>query len=206
MDASLLQELRDRRSSIRKVWLTLLRAGPVATPIGHLETLSHMIDRTLTEVFAELSRGAAASGAGPSHTYDEIRRECSCGRSPLLEYFLAGERAILEALVQVQAARARSDGAGNRTEVAELYLTLRGIARREVRTFCSICAYGNSGRAPADPPVRAARTTRRVKRFACRAAPAVPSGSHRSNSVSAAAKRQIQPIFVPPAGSEPAGT
>ncbi len=145
MDKLFLEALRARRHSIQREWLTLLRAEPVSTPLGHPDTLSHLIDRTLDEVFGELAKRRPHSAESHSHSYDEVRRECACGRNPLLTYFLAGERALLEGLVQAQAESPSAGPAQRNQDLAELYIGLRGIARREVRAICSVCQHKSDG-------------------------------------------------------------
>ncbi|HVW22154.1 MAG TPA: cytochrome c [Opitutaceae bacterium] len=138
MQPCILQHLRERRTAIKREWLTLLRAEPVATPLGNPEALAHLIDRTLDEVFAELSRARPAREESTA-SYAVVRGECGCGRNPLLAYFLAGERALLEALIWAQGAHPAAEASARHTEFTELYLVLRRIARREVRLFCSVC-------------------------------------------------------------------
>jgi hypothetical protein len=66
---------------------------------------------------------------------------CRCGLNPFLNYFLAGEQALLEALVLVQAAEPSLDSAHRDTAITELYLVMHAIARVEVESLCSICQH-----------------------------------------------------------------
>lgn len=138
MQPSLVRDLRGRRIGIKEEWRRLLRAEPVATPLANPDALDHLIDCTLDEIFEELGQ-ARPMRDEPTTSYTEIRAECGCGRNPLLNYFLAGERALMDAMIWVQAAHPNDSVVTRRTEFAELYLLLRRIARREVRLFCSIC-------------------------------------------------------------------
>jgi hypothetical protein len=146
MEKFLLQELRSRRATVRREWITLLRAEPVATPLGHPDTLAHLIDRTLDEVFTELARRRPHAPDAAPTSYEEVRRACACGRNPLLVYFLAGERALLESLVQAQAEQPVRAPERHQADVVELYLALRGTALREVAAFCSVCVNASSSR------------------------------------------------------------
>jgi hypothetical protein len=153
MEEHLLERLRARRPSIRREWETLLRTEPVATPLGNPDTLAHLIDRTLDEVFTALAAPAARHGSARPCSFATIRAACPCGRNPLLAYFLVGERALLETLILAQA-EARDLSATERDlGVTELHLVLRGIARREVRSFCSLCQHR---KAPLEAPEGAA--------------------------------------------------
>lgn len=139
MDAWIIDELRRRRADIKREWTILLRAEPVATPLGHPDALAFLVDGTLDEIFSELGKSEPPAAEERPDPYDSVRRECACERNPLLAYFLAGERALLEALICAQASRPGGAGPAKRTELTELYLVLRRIARREVRAFCSLC-------------------------------------------------------------------
>ena len=133
--------LRFKSPEIRKRWEALLHAEPVSTPLGHPDTLTHLIDWTLEEVFrgfAELSgrrkpsRRAAAA---------EARPQCPCGRNPLLAYFAAGEQALREALILAQAATPGLDPLERDASLHELDLVLHQIARREIEAFCGVCQH-----------------------------------------------------------------
>lgn len=150
MDKFLLQALRSRRASIRREWTTLLRAEPVTTPLGHPDTLAHLIDRTLDELYDRLGRRKAHPPGPIGHSYDAVRRECPCGRNPLLAYFLAGERALLEALVQAQTDKPEP-AARRQEDVVELGASLRSLAQRDVAAFCSVCLHRHDP-APATRP------------------------------------------------------
>ncbi len=145
MDDSLLRALHARRPAIRRQWESLLRLEKPANGLAHPDTLVRMIDWTLDEAFAALGqprkRGRARGGHPPS--YECVRRACGCGRNPLIEYFLAGERALLEALVLAQAEVPADSPASHHSTATEVHLVVRHIAEREVRLFCSICQMKN---------------------------------------------------------------
>jgi len=139
MDENLVKRLRARRPAIRRAWEALLRAEPVATPLGHPDVLAHLINRTLNVVLGSLGTGARRHRYAQPSSYSAIRAICVCGRNPLLAYFLAGERALQEAVFQAwEEARDLPPETRDRA-VAELYLVVNDIARREVESFCSLC-------------------------------------------------------------------
>jgi hypothetical protein len=152
MDAHLLEPLRAGRAAVRREWEVLLRTEPVVTPLGNPDTLTRMIDRTLDEVFAILGATAAAPSPGRHEGYAAIRANCGCGRNPLLAYFLAGERAMLERLVLVQAEVRDLPPEKRDRAVTELYLALHRIARREITAFCSFCRHRAPEHASAAAP------------------------------------------------------
>jgi hypothetical protein len=144
MDKPLLRALHTRRPAIRRQWENLLRLEEPANALAHPDTLVRLIDWTLDEAFAALghpSRRAARRRAAWSHppSYEHVRRACACGQNPLIEYFLAGERALLEALVLAQAETPAARADSRHTTATEVHLAVRRIARREVTLFCSVC-------------------------------------------------------------------
>lgn len=136
MHESLLHGLRAQRPEIHARWEALLRTERVNTPLANPDALVHLIEWTLDQIFAEVRPAAAWRRLGPV-----ARSECPCGRNPLLAFFLAGEQALLEALVLRQAADGQLDPAERDTELAELQHSIREIARREVEAFCAVCLH-----------------------------------------------------------------
>lgn len=176
MDEDLRRRLRARRPAIRREWEALLRAEPVATPLGHPDALAHLMDRTLKVVFASLGASGRRHRAGPPFSIEDIRAECPCGRNPLLAYFLAGERALRGALLLVLAEAPGPAPEAWKGAVSELCLVMHDIARRDVVLFCSLCQHRQAGLqgAPAAPCPRAAiavraRAPRASRRGASRA-------------------------------------
>jgi hypothetical protein len=148
VDQVLCQHLRLRRPAIRREWTTLLEAEPVASPLGLPGVLSHLVDRTLDQVFARLRRIRPASDEAFPPSYDAVRAQCPCARNPLLAYFQAGERALLEALVLAQVELGRPAGPERHAEASELFQAIRRIAAREVGLFCAVCRQRNAPPSP----------------------------------------------------------
>ncbi len=144
MDDHLLEPLRAARTAIRREWETLLRTEPVVTPLADPDLLSHMIDRTLDEVLGALSPSHPSHRPVRPTSYASIRDQCDCGRNPLLAYFLAGERALLEKLILVQAGLRDLAPEKRDKAVTEVYLVLHKIARRDITGFCSVCQHRGS--------------------------------------------------------------
>jgi hypothetical protein len=144
MEKPLLRALHERRPAIRRQWENLLRLEKPPNGLAHPDTLVRLIDWTLDEAFAALghpSRRAARRRAARNRppSYEQVRRACACGQNPLINYFLAGERALLEALVLAQAETPADSAAARHTTATEVHLAVRRIARREVTLFCSVC-------------------------------------------------------------------
>lgn len=142
MDERMLHALESQRPAIHGRWEALLRVEPVNTPLGQPEALKHMIDYTLNTLFSGLHAALARRRGAKVHpsSCSAERSHCPCGRNPLLAYFVAGEQALLETLIHVQAGL--PDCAESRaTAVMELKQVLASVAHREIETFCAVCQY-----------------------------------------------------------------
>lgn len=141
MQDSLVAALRTQRSQIREHWEALLRVEPVASPLGHPDSLVHMLDWTLDEIFAALANPLGRHRIGRPRPGHEAPPVCPCGRNPLLTYFAAGEQAMREALVLVQAQAPALDPIERDVAFDELNLILQQISRREIEAFCGVCQF-----------------------------------------------------------------
>jgi hypothetical protein len=137
--ASLIQALSSRRREIRQRWDMLLRLERIETPLANPDVLVHMIDWTLDKIFDELRGRKAFISGEPTSSVAALRAVCRCGKNPFLGHFLAGEQAVLEALVLTQSGDASPDPAHRGNAVAELYLAINAIARSEIESLCSLC-------------------------------------------------------------------
>lgn len=131
-----LRTLRARRATIRSRWEALLRIERVTTPLANPDTLVYLFNQTLEEVFALL---AAPGERGPLVALHE---GCAC--NPFRAYYVAGEQALLEALVLAQAAR--PGAAAERAEaVADLKFAVNTIARRDIESMNGLCLHCGAG-------------------------------------------------------------
>lgn len=141
MQEPLLNSLGAQRQRIHARWDTLLRTERVTSPLAYPDALVHLIDWALDQVFAALRDPNTRRRAEHSSGRTTPRPECPCGRNPLLAFFLAGEQAMLEALVLEQAAHLPINPQERDVALSELYYAIRAIARREVEAFCSVCQH-----------------------------------------------------------------
>ena len=137
MQAALIRTLSARRAQIRARWEAFLRIERVNTPLANPDTLVYLFDDTLKEVFAMLQEPPARRSPGPL--------EPASGNNPLIAYFIAGEQALLEALILAQAGSPSLDPAVRDTELAELKSAIRTIARRELGTWDGLCQPKKAG-------------------------------------------------------------
>ncbi|HTO02391.1 MAG TPA: hypothetical protein VL069_01755 [Opitutus sp.] len=145
MQETMVRSLRSRLPDIRARWEALLHAEPVKTPLAYPDSLVHLLDWTLEEIFHGLAalpvrRRLTRKPPGPRD-----QPICPCGRNPLLTYFAAGEQAMREALVLVQAASPLLDPLERDAALNELDLVFQHIARREIESFCGVCQYRGAG-------------------------------------------------------------
>lgn len=146
MQDELVRALRARRVEIHSRWAALLRMEKANTPLANPDALVFMIDWTLDECFSSL--GPVPGGRRLRLVNDlAAKPDCPCGRNPLLTYFAAGEQAIEEALILEQArASTVLDPLARDAAFAELKLTFRDIARREIESFCAVCQFRDGAR------------------------------------------------------------
>ncbi len=140
MQSTLVQALRAQRPRILRRWTVLLRAEGATTPLAHPDTLVHLIDWTFDEVLRGLATGSRQRPAARKFRAHP-RPDCACGRNPLLHFFIAGEQALLEALVLAQSADPRLQPVERDRALTELHLRIRALARAEVSTLCSLCQH-----------------------------------------------------------------
>ena len=140
MQEFLLSELRARRFPIRTRWEALLRAEPIATPLGHPDTLVHMIEPTLDELFHLLEDSSPSPAETPPRPAT-VAPPCRCGRNPLLAFFAAARQAMLEGLVLAQAVSTDLDPRDRDSSLAALNQALQRISAREIEAFCGVCQF-----------------------------------------------------------------
>lgn len=141
MQESLLNSLCAQRSAIHARWDTLLRTERVTSPLAYPDALVHLIEWALDQIFTALRDPVTKRKAEHAGGRAMARPDCPCGRSPLLAFFLAGEQALLEALVLEQASHLPVDPHERDDALNELYYVIRSMARREVDAFCSVCQH-----------------------------------------------------------------
>jgi hypothetical protein len=124
MQEAFISTLRERRAQIRARWEAFLRIEKVNTPLANPDTLVYLFDQTLDEVFAALKDPPAPRQSAPPAG--------ACEKNPLFAYFVAGEQALLEALVLAQAGSRNLDPKERDADVAHLRHVMHKIARRDI--------------------------------------------------------------------------
>jgi hypothetical protein len=146
MEESLVQPLQARRAEIRSRWNDLLHVERALSPLAHPDTLVYLLDETLEKIFSGLSSAGKKMHPAPLAPAPAWPH-CDCGRNPFLRFYVAGEHAILEALVIIQAEIHMRDANARDRAVLELYAVVRRLARHDVELFCSLCQLRDDRRA-----------------------------------------------------------
>jgi hypothetical protein len=136
MQAIFVSALEAQRVRIRARWEDLLRAERSTSPLANPDTLVHLMDLTLDDVFSTL---AACEGRKRHPRSGDI--VCRCGRNPLLVYFSVGRQAMREALVMAQIEMAALTSADRDGALVDLDSGYSQIARREIESFCAVCQF-----------------------------------------------------------------
>lgn len=129
MNERSLRALLAHRATLHSQWAARLRAAPVNSPLAHPDTLVHLMDRTLDQIFHELEHPAARRRQ-PSLP----RGFCGCGQNPLVAYFQTAALAF-----QTTLAQCADETPISRDDVDDVNRTLTRIARGEIMTFCGLC-------------------------------------------------------------------
>jgi hypothetical protein len=140
MQESLMQPLRALRFQTRVRWEALLRTERTSSPLANPDSLVHLLDWTLDEIFHALA--CPAGYRRVARLAPGYRPRCACGHNPLLAYFAAGEQAMREALILAQAAMTTLCPLERDAALEELNLVLAQIARQEIEAFCGVCQHG----------------------------------------------------------------
>ena len=135
-----------------------MRGERVNSPLGRPEVLVHLIDQTIDEIFAAL-HGTPSSTLSTPVAASQLSGHCHCGHNPLLAYFIAGEQALLEEMIHLQAENPAATRDEHATDLVDLYTVVRQLARQEVEAFCSLCQHALGA---AEATVTVAKKTTRV--------------------------------------------
>jgi hypothetical protein len=132
VDQPALVQLEALRPAIKREWDRLLRAEPTLSPLGHPDTLTYMMDETLTQVIKGLGSQSLKSWLRRSPVLlSPLQRQCACGLNPLLTYYATGELALHAAV-----------GSKLPNGVLEALLVVFHVkAQQEIETLCAVCRH-----------------------------------------------------------------
>lgn len=138
MHDSFLRALQTHRPQLRRRWEELLRAEHVTSGMAHPDSLVYLMDWTLDQLMNELRQSRFRRhlvGKAPSGE----RRQCVCGKNPLLAYFSAAEQAVIEVLFLADGELAHLAAIERSASLEDLKSALHEVARREIEAFCAVC-------------------------------------------------------------------
>lgn len=138
MAPDLLDLLRARTPEIRERWEALLRIERVSGPLANPDALVHLIPESLDDIFETLAKRPRVPRSLPAAKSVKLP-PCDCGHNPYLAYFVAGEQALVETLILLQAALPAA--LRSEADVAEVIVIMRRFAGSEIDAFCGICAH-----------------------------------------------------------------
>lgn len=131
MYEKIIKALQVRRAQIRARWEALLRIEKVTTPLANPDTLVFALDQSLDEIFTALGQ--------PLPHKPAVGSTWSDGPSPWRAYFRAGEQALLESLVLLQAEMDSLDPATRDTSFGSLKQVINNLTQREIQAWGAIC-------------------------------------------------------------------
>jgi hypothetical protein len=126
----IIKGLQQRRAQIRARWEALLRIEKVTTPLANPDTLVFALDQSLDEIFTALGQ--------PLPHKPDVGSVRSDGPSPWRAYFRAGEQALLESLVLLQAGIDSLDPATRDTTFGSLKQVINNLTQREIEAWGAI--------------------------------------------------------------------
>lgn len=130
MHERMIQALQTRRAQIRIRWEALLRIEKATTPLANPDTLVFALDQSLDEIFTALRQPPVPCGdTGPDNG------EGSC---PWRAYYRAGEQALLESLILLQAKTPTLDPATRDDAFGRLKQVIGHLAQREVSAWSGL--------------------------------------------------------------------
>lgn len=126
----IINALQQRRAQIRTRWEALLRIEKVTTPLANPDTLVFALDQSLDEIFTALRQTPPPKPARKPATADSP--------SPWQAYFRAGEQALLESLVLLQAETKSLDPSARDLAFGLLKQEINNLTRRETEAWDAI--------------------------------------------------------------------
>lgn len=145
MHEKTIRALQARRAKIRTRWEALLRIEKVTTPLANPDTLVFALDQSLDEIFAALRQ--------PPVPLADTESPGAEGVCPWRAYYRAGQQAMLEALILVQAGLPALDPASRDNTFGHLQQVIGHLMQREVS------AWRGLGPPPARSPAPRVRST-----------------------------------------------
>lgn len=130
MHEKTIRALQARRAQIRTRWEALLRIEKVTTPLANPDTLVFALDQSLDDIFTALLQPPVPPAVTDAGDAGE-----AC---PWRAYYRAGQQALLEALVLVQARMPVLDPATRDNTFATLKQVVGNLMQREISAWSGL--------------------------------------------------------------------
>lgn len=135
MHHTLIVALLARRNFLRARWEGKLRALPPSSALAEPDALVHLMSWTLEQFYQELQ----PTGRPPPPEPDSPH--CPCGINPLIAYFVTGEAAVLEEMLDPNGKWVALDPDQRVEEIARARSAIRRVAAKEIESFCAVCQH-----------------------------------------------------------------
>jgi hypothetical protein len=144
MQDGLMRALLTHRPTLRQRWESLLRAQRATSPLANPDALVYLMDWTLDCLFEDL-RNAPSRRRPPARAgaHSDEPPPCPCGLNPLLAYFDTARKALEDTFCHDIPDTHRFTLLEREAALAELLLVLKGVAHREIESFCAVCMHGH---------------------------------------------------------------
>jgi hypothetical protein len=137
MSPRLMQAVRRRSAAIRQRWEVLLRLERISSPLANPDTLVHLMPASIDQILT-LAGDPPFCDATMTSAVAHKLPTCDCGYNPYLAFYIAGEQALVEAVVWTQS---ESADRARESDVAAVIAASRSFARDEIDTFCGMCMH-----------------------------------------------------------------
>lgn len=139
MDESEHQRVEALRPALKREWEILLRAEPTLSPLGNPDVLVYLMDETFNALLASLTQRSLSYWKERSTALRlPLKRHCTCGMNPLLNYYATGEIALHVVV------------AHELNEHLDAILTCYHVlAQKEIDTLCAVCQHSEARAAAA---------------------------------------------------------
>ncbi len=131
MQTSMIDRLKQARARIAAEWTQLVMSSSRDNPLAPPETMVHLVGPALDRLFERLSSvevnppGKVVRGA---NTWPP---RCACGRNPYLQFYVAGEQALMDQLPEEVMLAPR--------DIDQLRDQFRIVALEDIRLFGGMC-------------------------------------------------------------------
>lgn len=131
METSIIDRLKQARARIAAEWTRLVMSGSRDNPLAPPETMVHLVEPALDRLFDRLESLKVDRSVRVVRGKDTWPPRCACGRNPYLQFYVTGERALMEQLPEEVMLAPRN--------IDQLRDQFRIVALEDIRLFGGMC-------------------------------------------------------------------